>query len=58
MSKSIAKILMYITGIMGYLATDYFCYSLFIAIMLNLVLGEISFYPSLLKNIISNLIMK
>ena len=60
MSKSIAKILMYITGIMGYLATDYFCYSLFIAIMLNLVLGEISFFPSPLQNtiyLIESLIM-
>ena len=52
MSKSLAKILMYITG--TYALLGYGLLLLwFIAIMLNLVLGEISFFPSPLQNMIT-----
>ena len=48
MSKSLAKILMYITGTYALLGYGLFLLW-FIAIMLNLVLGEISLFPSLAK---------
>ncbi len=52
MNKSLAKILMYLTGtyaLFGYA----FLLIWFIGIMLNLVLGEMSFLPPLLQNTIS-----
>jgi hypothetical protein len=52
MGKSIAKILMYLTGtyaLLGYAFLSIW----FIGILLNLVLGEISFLPALLQNTIS-----
>jgi hypothetical protein len=52
MSKSLAKILMYLTGtyaLLGYVFLSIW----FIGIMLNIVLGEISFLPSILQNTIS-----
>ena len=52
MGKSIAKILMYLTGtyaLLGYAFLSIW----FIGIMLNLILGEISFMPELLQNTIS-----
>ena len=52
MSKSLAKILMYLTGtyaLLGYAFLSIW----FIGIMLNLVLGEIFFAPSILQNTIS-----
>ena len=52
MSKSLAKILMYLTGtyaLLGYAFLSIW----FISIMLNLVLGEISLFPSVLQNTIS-----
>ena len=52
MSKSLAKILMYITG--TYALLGYGLLLLwFIAIMLSLVLGEISLFPSTLQNTIT-----
>ena len=52
MSKSLAKALMYLTGtyaLLGYAFLSIW----FIGIMLNLILGEISFMPALLQNTIS-----
>ena len=52
MSKSLAKILMYLTGtyaLLGYAFLSIW----FIGIMLNLILGEISFMPALLQNTVS-----
>jgi hypothetical protein len=52
MSKSLAKILMYITG--TYALLGYGLLLLwFTAIMLSLVLGEISLFPSPLQNMIT-----
>ena len=59
MSKSLAKILMYITGTYALLGYGLLLLWL-ITIMLNLVLGEISFFPSPLQNtiyLIESLIM-
>ena len=52
MSKSLARIFMYLTGtyaLLGYAFLSIW----FIGIMLNLVLGERSFLPDLLQNTIS-----